>query len=245
MVTAATTCPKSNGRSEPSGTGRSDEDLLLSYRAARDEASFARLVKRYERELFGFLRRYLGNVELAEDVFQRTFLQVHLKCERFDGERKFRPWLYRIATNQAIDVLRRTRRHRALSLNVATGGEGRNSAVLDNLPARGPSPAVWANRQETRAWARRVVADLPQRLKLVVHLIYYQGLSYRETAEILSVPVGTVKSRMNAALVRLRKAWRQNEETLSDGSSPSDATSAAASGGQLSDTSLSVSMGFA
>ncbi len=58
----------------------SDEELLLSYRAERDGGVFEELVERYERELFGYLRHYLGNAEMAEDVFQQTFLQVHLKC---------------------------------------------------------------------------------------------------------------------------------------------------------------------
>ena len=95
----------------------SDEELLLSYRSQRDGGIFEELVHRYERELFAYLRHYLGNAEMAEDVFQQTFLQVHLKCEQFEPGRKVRPWLYTIATNQAIDYRRRNRRHRLSSLN--------------------------------------------------------------------------------------------------------------------------------
>ena len=95
----------------------SDEKLLLSYCSERDSTVFAELVRRYEKELFGYLRHYLGNAEMAEDVFQQTFLQVHLKCDQFEAGRKVCPWLYTVATNQAIDYRRRNRRHRVSSLS--------------------------------------------------------------------------------------------------------------------------------
>ncbi|MEN6557755.1 MAG: sigma factor, partial [Thermoguttaceae bacterium] len=77
-----------------------DEKLLLSYRSDRDSLVFEELVHRYEKELFGYLRHYLGDAQMAEDVFQQTFLQVHLKCGQFEPGRQVRPWLYTIATNQ-------------------------------------------------------------------------------------------------------------------------------------------------
>src|SRR3990172_10650471 len=95
-----------------------DEELLAEYRLAGSPQVFETLVRRYERELYNYLRRFLGNTVLAEDAFQATFMQVHLKCHLFDGQRKVRPWLYTVATNQAIDIQRRNRRHRL-------GGPGR------------------------------------------------------------------------------------------------------------------------
>src|SRR3989304_2158430 len=87
-----------------------DEVLLLAYRDHADRTAFSELVRRYERELYSYLRRYLGDAGMAEDAFQATFLQVHLKCDQFAEGRRFRPWLYTIATNQAIDAQRRNRR---------------------------------------------------------------------------------------------------------------------------------------
>ncbi len=75
-----------------------------------DRRLFEELIRRYERELFNYLKQYLGDTQLAEDAFQSTFLQVHLKCDQFDPERRFRPWLYAVATNQAIDTQRQRRR---------------------------------------------------------------------------------------------------------------------------------------
>ena len=82
----------------------SDEQLLLEYRSTESASVFAELVSRYERELYNYLKRFLADAAMAEDVFQTTFLQVHLKSDLFEQGRKFRPWLYTIATNQAIDA---------------------------------------------------------------------------------------------------------------------------------------------
>src|SRR5262245_22167141 len=76
-----------------------DEQLLLQYRDTRDPDAFAILVRRYERELFNYLRRYLRNADQADDVFQATFLQVHRRCHLFDKNRRLRPWLYSIANH--------------------------------------------------------------------------------------------------------------------------------------------------
>ena len=84
-----------------------DEQLIAQYRQTGKRELFAELVYRYERELYNYLRRYLNDAELAEDAFQATFLQVHLKCDQFDEGRRFRPWLYAVATNQAIDARRK------------------------------------------------------------------------------------------------------------------------------------------
>src|SRR5207248_102087 len=102
-------------RSEPLNLW-SDEELLTAFCRGRREA-FAVLIRRYERELYGYLRRYLGDDHLADDVFQNTFLQVYIKGDQYETGRPVRPWLYTIATNQAVDALRRHGRHPAVSLD--------------------------------------------------------------------------------------------------------------------------------
>src|SRR6201987_4479359 len=100
----------------------SDEDLLTRFRKGQTEA-FGVLVRRYERELYGYLRRYLGDGALAEDVFQNTFLQLYVKSGQYEPGRPVRPWLYTIATHQAIDALRRNGRHQVLSLEQGRTGD--------------------------------------------------------------------------------------------------------------------------
>src|SRR5262245_56899724 len=94
----------------------SDEDLLAMFRQGTREA-FGALVRRYEGELYGYLRRYLGDGDLADDVFQNTFLVLYTKIHQYESGRPVRPWLYAIATNQAIDELRRQGRQQTLRLD--------------------------------------------------------------------------------------------------------------------------------
>jgi RNA polymerase sigma-70 factor (ECF subfamily) len=189
-------------------TSCSDEELLARFRKGSQEA-FALLVRRYERELYGYLRRYLGDGNLADDVFQNTFLQLYVKIAHYEPGRPVRPWLYTIATHQAIDALRRNGRHQALSLdqNREELPDGEVRGLVDLLETKGVSPLDAVEGQELRMRVRTAVDHLPSFLRQVVILAYYQGLKYREIAEILDIPVGTVKSRLHAALCRLQEAW--------------------------------------
>ncbi|MGF1577898.1 MAG: RNA polymerase sigma factor [Gemmataceae bacterium] len=186
----------------------SDEELLERFRNGAQEA-FELLVRRYERELYGYLRRYLGDANLAEDVFQNTFLQLYTKINTYELGRPVRPWLYTIATHQAIDALRRAGRHQAVSLNQQRddthNGEIQNLIAL--LESQGPSPIHNIQEQERQQWVRDTVNKLPDFLRQVVLLNYYQGLKYREIAEILDIPVGTVKSRLHSAVAKLAESW--------------------------------------
>ena len=186
----------------------SDEELLTRFCKGQAEA-FGALVRRYERELYGYLRRYLGDASLAEDVFQNTFLQVYVKSGQYEAGRPVRPWLYTIATNQAIDALRRNGRHQLLSLDQQREelADGELSSLVETLEGGGPSPLDVAQAQERREKIRASVDRLPEFLRQVLLLAYYQGLKYREIADILGIPVGTVKSRLHAALVKLQEAW--------------------------------------
>jgi RNA polymerase sigma-70 factor (ECF subfamily) len=189
----------------------SDEALLLGYCKTGDRDLFAELVRRYERELFSYLRRYLGDAEMAEDAFQAAFLQVHLKCATFESGRAFRPWLYTIATNQAIDAQRRSRRHRMVSLDRAGQTEGEDAGkLLDLLVSSEASPTAQLTADERKEWIERAINSLPQPLQDVIRLVYFQNLKYREAAEALGIPVGTVKSRMHAAVAKLHEVWIQS-----------------------------------
>ena len=190
----------------------SDEALLIRYRETGDEQLFASLVGRYERELYSYLRRYLGNAEHAEDAFQAAFLQLHLKCDQFQEGRRLRPWLYMIATNKAIDLQRRNKRHQILSLNGNRATSEDGGQLLDLLVGDEPNPLAELNRSERGRWVSSHLSEMPEHLRLVVHLVYFQGLKYREAAEVLSIPVGTVKSRLHAAISRLTDEWNESHE---------------------------------
>ncbi len=189
-----------------------DEQLLVSYRQTGDREVFAQLVYRYERELYNYLRRYLGSNEMAEDVFQATFMQVHLKCDQFQSDRRFRPWLYSIATNQAIDARRRNKRHNMLSLDTPREQDHEQIGQLANLlETSEQSPEDNCFDSERSQIVRETLQQLPENMYAVVHLVYYQGMKYREAAEVLDIPVGTVKSRVHAAIARLGDVWKTNQ----------------------------------
>ena len=195
----------------------SDEELLLAYRDRGDRPAFEALVYRYERELYGYLRNYLGDATMAEDVFQQTFLQVYLKCDQFEPQRRFRPWLYAVATNQAIDYQRHNGRHRTTSLDrqLSHGDEAETGSLgeLFNSSQRGPEEESQSLEQADEV--RRAVDDLPEQTKQVVLLVYFQGLKYREAAHVLGVPLGTVKSRLHGAIQKL-------SDVLAAGGHPAD-----------------------
>lgn len=188
---------------------RSDEELLIAYRNEGERTAFEELVHRYEAELFSYLRIYLGDAQMAEDAFQTTFLQVHLKCSQFKPSRKVRPWLYTVATNQAIDAQQRNRRHRIVSLDRRMGGDGRADddagPLMNLLDGAEVGPADRFQAAEEASQVHEAVDGLPESLRKVVVLVYYQGLKYREAADVLAVPVGTVKSRLHAAIQKLNQ----------------------------------------
>jgi RNA polymerase sigma-70 factor (ECF subfamily) len=191
------------------GAEPTDEDLIGRVRLADDADAFESLMHRYEHEIFGFLRRYLGNVEMAEDVCQATFLRVHLKRQSFEDGRRFRPWLYAIATNQAIDACRRARRHRMVGLDNGLRGAD-DVRLIDFVPDHQVSADDGAEREESRQWVASAVEELPEQMKTPLDLVYRRGMKYREAADTLGIPVGTVKSRLHAALTRLSRSWQES-----------------------------------
>jgi RNA polymerase sigma-70 factor, ECF subfamily len=190
-------------------SARPDEDLMVEYAEKETREAFEELVHRYEREMHGYLRRYLRNAELAEDAFQAAFLQVHLKCRRFDSSQRFRPWLYRIATNGAIDLMRQNRRHNAVSLNAGTSDWDSSEGLTDHdiVGSREAGPSEQLEAAEDRQRIRSAVDKFPSRLKGVLDLVMFRGLRYQEAADTLRIPLGSVKSRMHEAVVRLRRTF--------------------------------------
>ncbi len=188
----------------------SDESLMGRYRESARAEDFDELVHRYEKELYRYLARYLGNAALAEDVFQNTFLQVHLKRALYEDGRPVKPWLYSIATHQAVDALRKAGRHPTVSLDRRradgeSGGEADPGALIDLLVSDTPGPLAELQGEERRDWVKQSIARLPDALRQTLILAYFDDLKYREIAEIQKIPVGTVKSRLHAALAKLQE----------------------------------------
>jgi RNA polymerase sigma-70 factor (ECF subfamily) len=171
----------------------SDEDLLRAFAGGR-KAALAELARRYERPLLGFANGLLAgrNDRVACDVVQETWLRVICYADSFDGRSGFKTWLYRIAINQCKSVW--AARPQPVSSE---------AAIAQADSAAGPERMV--QDAELAAHVRLAVAQLPPEQRLVVLLCYHNGMTHAQAAEILEIPLGTLKSRLHAALRDLRE----------------------------------------
>ena len=188
---------------------RSDEELI-SLVLEGNTSVFEVLVKRYEIPLFNYIRRMVGNATDAEDLFQETFIRVYTHLDRFHMTARFRPWVYKIATNMCRDHLKYRRRHQHVSLETEVGSDDRPETLLDQIAAPTPNPSEVATATETAELLEAAVGKLPAKHRAVFLMAKYEGMPYDEIARTLEIPVGTVKSRMNKAvqflLAELREA---------------------------------------
>lgn len=202
---------RSVAESQPSEL--TDEQLLGRFVKLGDRQSFETLVRRYQHEIYSYLRRYLGEECMAEDAFQLTFVRVYQKADQFDLTRRFRPWLYSVATNQAIDLKRRNKRRVHQSLDISsTQNESRgttHSAAIPDHRQPEEDPLVTDEFQQRM---RATVERIGEPGRSALELIYLQGLPYKDAAEVLGVPVGTVKSRVHAAIRKLAALWQRNAD---------------------------------
>ncbi len=191
----------------------SSEGLLSLYVESGDQEAFATLFHRFERELYSYLRRYLGDAVDAEDVFQATFVQVSQKADQFNRTKKVRPWLYTIATNQAIDHQRRNKNHdRALSLNVPIHSrEGEEETDVESATSREMDPAKYALLQEARQDVRTNLQLLRPDDQAILEMLMAEKL-YREIAVSMGLKLGTVKSRLHEAKSRLRSIFEDHAD---------------------------------
>jgi RNA polymerase sigma-70 factor (ECF subfamily) len=170
-----------------------EEELDLVVRAqGGDKRAFGELVRRHRKGVVNVVYWMCGDANVAEDAAQEAFIRAWQHLPSYRPRSPFRNWLYRIATNAARDSLRRER-------DVA------DIDALD-LPSSDPGPGAVVERKERGAQVREAVLELPPASRAVLVLREYEGLSYREIADTLGIPIGTVMSRLNYARNRLREA---------------------------------------
>lgn len=170
---------------------------LIRAAAAGDVAAFAALVRSSQAHVWRFARHLLGDDDLAADVTQETFVRVHRHLARFRFEARFSTWLFRIARNAAVDEQRR---------------QGQRRRVADALPPPRPTPDASLDVE-----VRTAMASLSATLREAFVLVEVFGQRYQDAAEVLGVPVGTVKSRVFRARVELVRWFEQDESRESSG----------------------------
>lgn len=176
---------------------RSDEQLITDVMAG-DQVALATLVARHHTMLLGYLCRLVGgNRPLAEDLTQETLLRV-LRQDSYPAHRPFKPWLYTIATNLARDHFK------SAAVRLRGRADEEEEEALAQVPDSTAGPEERALALEQGSEVRAALAHLSEDHRVVVVLRFYQGFSLQEIAQMLQIPVGTVKSRLSIALHRLR-----------------------------------------
>ena len=198
---------------------RTDEQLLADH-ISGDPGAFRLIVKRHGRELYDFVFRFTRSSAAADDVVQESFLQVHVSADRFDPSRRFKPWLFTIGANKARDWLRTRSRQREVALDAKIAGDDdAGQTFLDLLADQAHAPGRQMDVEEKRRAVRRGVDRLPPALCEALVLAYFHQFTYKEMAEILDIPLGTVKSRLHAAVAAFGRAFRHEHkkgQNLSD-----------------------------
>ena len=194
---------------------RADEELLAAH-IDGDSSAFQDLMGRYKNDLLHFLIRFVGSTAAAEDVFQETFLQIHISAETFDPSRRFKPWLFTIAANKGRDWHRKHSKRTVLSLSQEIGGDGEGTRFIDLMEADQELPDAKLLDSEQKDSIRKAVDELPSHLREILLLSYFQQMSYVQIADSLQIPLGTVKSRLHSAVAAFSQAWQTttSEEAL-------------------------------
>lgn len=171
------------------------DQILIERVAAGDRAAFAELFGRYQRLILNIAYRYLGRHDEAEEVVQETFMRLFRHVRQFDESRPLRPWLVQIAINACRTHGKRGARHPRQA----------SEHALSTVTAATRPPTATVEAAEATATVRRAIAELPEPFRAVFVLASHDELDYPSIAQILGIPVGTVKSRMYRAIRQLRR----------------------------------------
>ena len=177
-----------------------DERELVRRCLARDERAYRELVRAYQTPVVNLAWRITGNADDAAEVAQETFIRVLRSLHTYDPERPLRSWLFKIASNLALDLIRR-RKRRPIALEDLGDEDSPVLEAVDTGPA--PDEALRVEWSEERFSA--LVGELPEHYRAILHLRYREEFSYEEIAETLEIPLGTVKVRLHRAHEGLRR----------------------------------------
>jgi len=181
------------------GNQPTDEELIARFQNG-DAYAFDLLVHRYKDPLLNFIYRFLSDLVESEDIVQETFYRVYKNKHYYKEVAKFSTWIYTIAGNLAKTELRRRKRRKVFSIHKETAAE----KELE-LPDLKSDPEKEVNTVITEKIIQKSIDSLPQKFKQVIVLRDIQGFSYEEISSIIKVPLGTVKSRVNRARLKLQE----------------------------------------
>jgi RNA polymerase sigma factor (sigma-70 family) len=180
------------------------DNVLFQQALAGDQEAFEALFSRYQRSLFRLIYRYVGEYNEAHDVLQQVWLQLYLSLPKLYPNVQMKPWLFTVAHNRSLDVLRR---RRFLSFSeVEKGNEEDETAFLNTIPDTSLTPEELVEQRDLQQAIQRAIQTLPGTYRTVVLLYYREQMSYAEIGRVLKMPVSTVKARFHRAKPFLRDA---------------------------------------
>jgi RNA polymerase sigma-70 factor (ECF subfamily) len=180
-----------------------DDKTLIQYCKQGDRAAFNELITRYEKRVINFAYRMAGNYDDAHDVAQEAFIRVFNSIGTFRGDANFTTWLYRIVTNVYLDERKRAKSHLQTSLEEYV--ELDENVVAKQIEDDGPTPDQMVEGKERDQLLQKAIESLPEYQRMMVVLYHTQSKSYEEIAQIMNLPIGTVKSRLNRARLALKE----------------------------------------
>jgi RNA polymerase sigma-70 factor, ECF subfamily len=166
-------------------------------------SAFDQLLERYEKRVFNFAYRMAGNYDDANDVAQEAFIRVFNSITTFRGDANFSTWLYRIVTNVYLDERKRAKSHLHTPLDDYI--ELEENTVTRQIEDGGPTPEQLIEQNERHDLLQAAIQSLPDYQRIMVVLYHTESKSYEEIAEIMNLPIGTVKSRLNRARLALKE----------------------------------------
>jgi len=187
----------------------SDTELISSFLKGNVDA-FNTLVIRWEKTVYNFILRYVGDEDEAKDICQESFIKVYKNIRKFEGRANFSTWLYRIAINQCNDQLKKRKQ---LNYIVDIDLSELDDGMLANYNSRDKEGNDQPDKQYQRSELRRILKNaltlLPDEQRLVVVLKEYQGLKFKEIAKLLKCSENTAKSRMYYGLTTLKRVLKR------------------------------------
>lgn len=190
-----------------------DEDSTLIRRArSGDDRALQALVDRHYRNVFNLAFRLSNNYDDAQDIAQEAFIRVYNALPNFRGDANFTTWLYRIVKNVFLDERKKqkVRSHNSLEEMV----DLEDSSVSRQVEDPAPGPGWMVEQNEQADVVRKAVLTLPKNQRLMIALYHFEHRSYDEIAEIMGLPIGTVKSRLNRARLALKNKLYPSRELL-------------------------------
>jgi RNA polymerase sigma-70 factor (ECF subfamily) len=187
--------------------GVTDADIMLRVKAG-DDSAFEYLVQKYRRPMVGFMYRMARNSAVAEDLAQEVFLRVYRSREKYEASAKFTTWLYRIATNLAVNYARDTRHERAENV-VSIDEPDEDTGLTVDVPDTSLSAEESIMRRERMAAIRQRVEALPERQRIAVTMHKYQQMDYKQISQVLKLSESATKSLLFRAYETLREQLKQ------------------------------------